>query len=265
MAKRKDDSLDELFDVLKDSPWWVSLLVGAISYAIMRFAFPMIWPDEKSMSGMLAGIISQVSWVSAIFIVPAIVSVFRSARKRRMLDRQNGIESIRALSWKQLEELLGEAYRRQGYTVFENSRLGADGGVDVTLKKDGAIYLVQAKHWKTYKVGVKVVREMLGLVTAHKAAGAIVVTSGRFTKEAIAFAANQSVELVDGDALMRLVAGVQSASRMVAQPQMSSARTCSKCGSALVLRQAKRGPNAGGQFWGCEGYPQCRHTEPFAG
>jgi restriction system protein len=189
-----------------------------------------------------------------------------------MLDRQSGIESIRALPWKQFEELLGEAYRRQGFTVFENPGKGADGGIDLTLKRGGETYLVQCKHWKTYKVGVRVVREMLGLVTAHGASGAIVVTSGVFTKEAIDFARTQHVELVDGDDLLALVGSVQSQPRIstpagavtTAAPAVAS-RVCPDCGNALVVRQAKRGPNAGGQFWGCSGYPDCRHTEPIAG
>jgi len=34
--------------------------------------------------------------------------------------------------------------------------------------------------------------------------------------------------------------------------------SCPKCGSAMVLRTAKRGDNAGQEFWGCERYPKCR-------
>lgn len=33
---------------------------------------------------------------------------------------------------------------------------------------------------------------------------------------------------------------------------------CPKCGSPMALRTAKRGANAGQQFWGCTRYPQCR-------
>lgn len=36
---------------------------------------------------------------------------------------------------------------------------------------------------------------------------------------------------------------------------------CPRCGRAMVVRTAKGGPNAGGQFWGCSGYPQCRVTK----
>jgi restriction system protein len=210
---------------------------------------------------------SQLAWFSVIFIVPAVISLFRSAGKRRMLDQQNGIESIRSLPWKRFEELLGEAYRRQGFTVFENPGKGTDGGIDLTIKRGGETHLVQCKHWKTYKVGVKVVREMLGLVTAHGATGAVVVTSGAFTKEAIDFAKTQRVELVNGHDLVRMIGAVQATPTMTAAPVVAASRTrtCPECGKQLVLRMAKRGRNAGGEFWGCTGYPDCRHTEPVSG
>ena len=34
--------------------------------------------------------------------------------------------------------------------------------------------------------------------------------------------------------------------------------TCPKCGSEMILREAKRGANIGKQFWGCSKFPQCR-------
>lgn len=35
-------------------------------------------------------------------------------------------------------------------------------------------------------------------------------------------------------------------------------RKCPKCGSALIIRTVKSGPNAGKQFWGCSAFPKCR-------
>ena len=35
---------------------------------------------------------------------------------------------------------------------------------------------------------------------------------------------------------------------------------CPRCGADLVLRTAKKGPNAGSQFYGCSNYPKCRYT-----
>jgi hypothetical protein len=42
----------------------------------------------------------------------------------------------------------------------------------------------------------------------------------------------------------------------IATPQ--SRVTCPRCGSLMVRRTARRGRNAGNQFWGCSRYPQCK-------
>lgn len=38
-------------------------------------------------------------------------------------------------------------------------------------------------------------------------------------------------------------------------------KVCPRCGKKLILRTAKKGVNAGKQFWGCSGFPKCRYTE----
>jgi very-short-patch-repair endonuclease len=45
----------------------------------------------------------------------------------------------------------------------------------------------------------------------------------------------------------------------------SSPKICPKCGAAMVLRTSKRGPQAGQQFWGCSGYPNCKVIVPASG
>ncbi len=35
---------------------------------------------------------------------------------------------------------------------------------------------------------------------------------------------------------------------------------CPKCGKPMRLRTARQGGNAGSQFWGCSGYPECKGT-----
>jgi len=37
-------------------------------------------------------------------------------------------------------------------------------------------------------------------------------------------------------------------------------KLCPKCSSELILRVAKKGANAGKQFYGCSNYPKCRYT-----
>ena len=39
---------------------------------------------------------------------------------------------------------------------------------------------------------------------------------------------------------------------------------CPLCDNPMVLRTAKKGPNAGASFWGCSKYPGCKGTRPAA-
>jgi restriction system protein len=83
--------------------------------------------------------------------------------------------------------MIGEAFRRKGYTVVKNGGGGADGGIDLALHKDNKKFYVQCKQWKAYTVGVKPVRELYGVMTANGADGGFFVTSGSYTKDAIKF------------------------------------------------------------------------------
>lgn len=40
----------------------------------------------------------------------------------------------------------------------------------------------------------------------------------------------------------------------------ASTTVCPKCGSKLVVRTVKRGPQVGTSFLGCQAYPKCRFT-----
>ncbi len=42
--------------------------------------------------------------------------------------------------------------------------------------------------------------------------------------------------------------------------RLQDTSTCPFCGGKLVLRAARKGPDAGQQFYGCSNYPKCRFT-----
>ncbi|PSV14408.1 nuclease-related domain-containing protein [Photobacterium kishitanii] len=42
-----------------------------------------------------------------------------------------------------------------------------------------------------------------------------------------------------------------------------SIKSCPRCGSAMLMRETKRGENKGKQFWGCSRFPKCRMVEKF--
>lgn len=270
MARRQEEgALEGILDLLIEASWWVSIVVACIAFVGIRFGVPAFLSG-----GVLGSVLVQqapaLSWFAAVFLLPVPFSLAREWRARRLLEGQDGVDSIKSLSWREFELLLGEALRRQGYSVTDTSP-GADGGVDLVAVKDGRTWLVQCKQWRERSVGVKVIREMLGLVTAHRVAGAIVVTSGDFTSDARAFAAHQPVRLIDGDELVSIVRAVQVSPGVRAVGPASGAaisggtKTCSACGAPMVVREARRGQNRGGKFWGCSSYPRCRHTEPLEG
>jgi restriction system protein len=60
----------------------------------------------------------------------------------------------------------------KGYPVIETGGGGADGGgIDLMLKKDGEVFLVQCKQWRDFKVSVNIVQELFGVIAAHGATG----------------------------------------------------------------------------------------------
>src|SRR4029450_7889695 len=100
---------------------------------------------------------------------------------------QEDLETLRALSWQDFERMVGEAYRRQGYVVEELGGSAPDGGVDLYIFNGGQKTVVQCKRWRTLQVGVPLVRELYGVVTAERAANGIPVPPGTFTEDAKAF------------------------------------------------------------------------------
>lgn len=91
----------------------------------------------------------------------------------------------------------------------ETGQGGADGGVDLVLRKGGRTTLVQCKRWRQRHVPVTTVREMWGLL-AHYAADAVaVVCVGDFSPDARRFATGKAIRLITGEELVRMVRAVQ--------------------------------------------------------
>ncbi|WP_334048032.1 DUF2034 domain-containing protein [Alteromonas gracilis] len=243
-------------DLLVELPWWVSVLVSATAYVMMAHVLPSLQTENQITAMVFRAFVIPAPYIAGMILLAAPFAFLNTRRKAIQLDTQRSIQTMRDLHWRNFEELVAEAYRRQGYRVTEGG-YGADGGIDLELRKDGQLTLVQCKQWKTQKVGVNVVREMFGVLTAHKANHFIIISSGTFTQQAIDFAAGKSIELIDGPKLLALVNDVQ------VSPQVTIEKTtvCPKCSGELVERTAKRGPNAGNTFLGCSSFPKCRYTE----
>lgn len=280
--RRRNSTFEDLTIIASRLPWWLCLVLAALAWlglhalAVRQIAppTPPINLSSIMIEQMVKGVASFAQYiVPLLLVVGAFVSAAKRWQRRTLLDSVadgGTASSVRSLTWQQFEQLTGEALRRQGFQVSENVSQGADGGIDLRLFKGGEKYLVQCKQWRAFKVGVGVVRELYGVMAAEGATGGFVVTSGSFTKEAYDFAQGRNVELVDGKVLEQWIQATRNVGptnpdslveREVAiGSEVEITVSCPRCRAPMVRRMAKRGPNAGGSFWGCSHYPKCRGT-----
>lgn len=132
-------------------------------------------------------------------------------------------DALSRIGWAELERLLAAYYRDVGWWV-EHAGTGStgarfDGGVDLRIRRDSEFVLVQCKHWNAKQVPHNAVHELLGLMVNEGATGAILVSSGEFTRAAIEAAQRHGhVKLIDGDVLRTMLGPLPELSEPAAAP-----------------------------------------------
>jgi restriction system protein len=286
MARRRQSPAEDLLDLIAILPWWVGVALALVSYVILhQLAAAQIMGSVKP--GQIADVMTRTMvaglatagqyFVPFLCILGAIGSFIRRKKRASLVSgvtESKGADALNGMSWREFELLVGEAFRLQGYSVTELGGAGADGGVDLVLRKGNEKFLVQCKQWKAFKVGVDIVRQLYGVMAAQGAAGGFVITSGTFTADAKSFAEGRNVKLVDGPKLFGLLQQAKSTGKVGPEPTPAAAApipkqsataqetapSCPNCQAPMVRRTAKKGANAGAQFWGCSKYPACRGT-----
>jgi restriction system protein len=252
MARRRESAVESLVLL----PWWVSLFLAGIVYIFLP-ELASVPTKDLGFRMILSAARYVAPYLAAGLVLISLVSAMRAWANSRMLDNQTGLDSLLGLPWKQFEDLVAEAYRREGYAVEETLGGGADGGVDLILYRGGKTTVVQCKRWTGKPVRVEVVRELYGVMTHQRADAAKLVATTTFTADALNFARGKRIELIDKNALLKLLRGVQHSAK-IAPVQSDDAPHCPRCKSNMVKRTARRGANAGRSFWGCVHYPTCK-------
>lgn len=263
-------------DTLPALPWPVSVAAGIIGFAAVGHVIPWLLSSKggtlaRGFAQHSSSMFSILAWMLLVLCWIAALSSYLAARKRRrFLDTRTNLDSLAEGGWCRFEQLVGEAFRRQGYVVEETGLGGPDGGIDLILRKDGRRTLVQCKQWKRQQVGVSVVREMAGLLAHHQAHAIKIACIGSFTADAEAFARGKPIELIDGQQLLAMIQSVKAmddpstSSNKRVEPvttgpgtQSPKPPTCPRCGYALVQRVNR---TTGQAFLGCSNFPNCRGT-----
>lgn len=115
-------------------------------------------------------------------------------------DPEPAVE-IRSMKWANVQLLLAEGFRIQGFVVKE---IGGE-SADMVLLKEERKYLVDCRHWSSAEVGADAAGRLYGAMGRLEARGGFVVTAGKFTPDAFEFARGLNVELISGRELARML------------------------------------------------------------
>jgi len=282
MARKQSISLDGgVLGLVAGVPWWASALLAVLLYAVLRG----VAPDTGE-------VLQYLLPLACLAVAAGSVFLRRQREGVAPTDLGANADPLSRMSWREFESLMGDAFRMQGYQVVETATgAAAAGAAEMFLRKDRQTFLVQCKHWKASKVDATVVKDMFAAMSARSAVGGFVVTSGRFTREAVACAKGSTLQLIAGPALVALIVKAQAAratakasdpaagppvpldTAMAATSPITTASpandaprmspVCEKCGSDMRLRTAKRGRHAGTRFWGCTD-AECKSVKRIA-
>lgn len=176
---------NSLFAILLRKPWWVSGLIAAAIFGLLRHF--LSWDLALFAAGPFIAI---SAWVAG--------KQLRAPGPARIAKT---LERLRAQSWEEFARTVEEAYRREGYTV---SRLG-DARVDFELVQGPYRTLVACKRWKAVRTGIEPLRELQAAREAREAHHCVYVATGEITEQARAFAVEKGINLLQGRELAALV------------------------------------------------------------
>jgi hypothetical protein len=164
---------------------------------------------------------------------------------------------LRRIDWFQFEKVCARVLEAEGWTISRRGGANPDGGADLLATKSGHTAVVQCKHWKTWDVSPKVLRELLGtkVSAGFTADSAILCTLSPCTDESKKFAAANNIAVYDTERLESLIEsiGIEKFPELLNPDD----KQCPKCGAPMVLRRSAKGT-----FWGCTdfGRTRCRGT-----
>jgi len=169
-------------------------------------------PKVESIVGRLASIgKASLAQQEADEILAAYGYIGKDEPKTLTTDNSNLME----LSGVQFEHAMVELFEAMGFRADMTKATG-DGGIDIEVRLDqpiiGGLYIVQCKRFAPESlVGSPTVREFYGALTAHrKAIKGILITTSGFTSQALEFAENLPIELIDGKHLQQLLSRYSS-------------------------------------------------------
>lgn len=222
-------------------------------------------PDEKrsSLSQILMGAAATLArpWSFLHASKAPAAGSAPSVMGAKLDTRKWTLELLKQLEWRRFEEVCVAYFEALGHRIHITPPR-AGGAIDIHLEEGSdASTLVQCKAWDAYRIGIKALRELRSAMAAAKIGKGVLITSGRFTQEAVAYAGKESIQLIDGAAFLgKLTALAPDRSLDLLKFATHGdflTPTCPACSIKMTSRQSTR---EGRKFWGCRNYPRCKQT-----
>ena len=129
-------------------------------------------------------------------------------QKKKFLQNAKEITSIRdrfSDHPQDFENFCAELFQKMGYKVYVTAKV-KDGGYDLILHKDGIKTIVECKMFsQSHTVGRPLVQKLVGANFEAKAQRMIFVTTSKFSNDAVRYACDAGVTLVNGEMLIKWV------------------------------------------------------------
>ncbi|RKZ29483.1 hypothetical protein DRQ36_08480 [bacterium] len=174
---------------------WTSIIIVLFVVGSPMLHYKLCFDIKETL--LYSGIIAIVIWVIGLRFV--IGSSGPLSRKK--------LRNPHLASPEEFELLCAAIFKKRGYNI-ELTGKGADFGVDIIARKKSLTIAIGAKRYsEDNPVGNRWVQQLLGAMFHFNADRAVLITSGRFTKQAVEQADDAPIELIDGDELRRIIAG----------------------------------------------------------
>lgn len=200
-------------------PWWAAVVMAIASYvALSQLALEAL--DETSELVLIGQTLAQTFGpllrVAAHYVLPvvcllALAALLRLRWRRRMLlatrrQRQaSRAPVLEGLGWSEFQKLMSEAFQLRGFEVVDGAPGLGDEGGHLTLRRGGRQHHVACRYWKRTQIDAE---RVVALHQALREAGIacdFMLSAGRYSSEARAYASRHGIKLIDGMALHLMI------------------------------------------------------------
>lgn len=190
---------DTSFDLI------VGLIFVAITYWCFKFYPRIATFDLQFVAISFVLLIAGVAIFLGLYVF--IKKIIAKIGRRYLYRRFAFLAELSDLHPKEFENYIAAAFENNGYTVDEVTPYVGDHGIDVKLSRKGKKYAVQVKRYgeKNY-VKAHEMRDFYGSYVGNFDGG-IFVTTGFFGKQAVQWAKDRNIKLIDGQTLFKMMNG----------------------------------------------------------